>query len=173
MPDARAPRAAQEQGRSEGAGVPLGQLRSVCWALGVPRAPLSPVASPGPRAHLLQLRLTLRHLDRLLHGLAVPAVPRALRRGRRQPQEGQRAGGPGGAGVVSVTVGSVGDCQGCVLPAPRSPKCPSWCLQPTSSSSPPTPRASLSPPLEGVSTSSSCWSRGAANTCTLCSRPQV
>lgn len=82
-----------------------------------------------------------------------------------------------GAGVATVTRGKCGwqwgDYQGCVLPAPRSLKCPSCCLQPTSSSSPVTPRASLSPPPEGLSTSCSCWSRGAANTCTHCSRPQV
>lgn len=56
----------------------LGQLRGVCWALGVPQAPLSAMAFPGPGAHLLQLRLTLRHLGWLLHRLPLPAVPRAL-----------------------------------------------------------------------------------------------
>uniref|UniRef100_A0A8B9EK49 Uncharacterized protein n=1 Tax=Anser cygnoides TaxID=8845 RepID=A0A8B9EK49_ANSCY len=55
----------------------------------------------------------------------------------------------------------------------RSPACPSCCSRRTSCSAPPTRAGSLSPLTEAPSTSSSCWSRGAANTCTRCARPQV
>lgn len=171
--------------------LPLTAELRVPGCQGIWRAPLSPSAFPGSGAHLLQLRLALWQLGRLLHGLPLPPLPSATRGWRRQYQEGAEGDGPpccrggvvGGCGALGgwhdqrcsrgARVAAVGGCQRRFLPPSRSPKCPSCCSQPTSSSSPPTPAASLSPPLEAPSTFSSCWNRGAANTCTCFGRPQV
>lgn len=71
-----------------------------------------------------------------------------------------------------ASVAAVGGCQCCFSPS-RSPESPNCSSQPTSSSSPLTRAASSSPLLKAPSTSSSCWSQGAANTCTRCARHQV
>jgi len=129
VPHARAPSAAQEQGKAEpGLGSALvpaplreGALQpplslSLVAELRVPgcrgmwQTPLSPAAVPGAGAHLLQLRLVLRQLGRLLHGLPLPPLPSAIRGRRRQRQEGEEGGGPpccrsrvvGGCGVPGV-----------------------------------------------------------------------
>jgi len=86
---------------------------------------------------------------------------------------GSQGSGTAGTGGTGSTGGS-GRRLPALLSCPsRSPKRPRCCSRPTSCSSPPTPAASSSPPLEAPSTSSSCWSGGAANTCTRFGRPQV
>lgn len=61
-----------------GLGCPWGAEGCVLGSGGPLGPPLSPVVSPGPGAHLLQLCITLWHLGRLLHGLPLPSVPREL-----------------------------------------------------------------------------------------------
>lgn len=55
----------------------------------------------------------------------------------------------------------------------RSPACPSCCSRRTSCSAPRTRAGCLWALSEAPSTSCSCWSRGAASTCTRCAPPQV
>uniref|UniRef100_A0A8B9U7L6 Uncharacterized protein n=1 Tax=Anas zonorhyncha TaxID=75864 RepID=A0A8B9U7L6_9AVES len=74
-----------------------------------------------------------------------------------------RAGGepPGGHGVTADAAFLL-----------RSPACPSCCSRRTSCSAPRTQAGCLWALSEAPSTSCSCWSRGAASTCTRCAPPQ-